>query len=72
MEYFEENFGQNDENNESGFNSVINLLSGLNAEFDEKLNQVQETLSNTLTKEDLNEYQRKIEYLSGLIHNYFL
>lgn len=75
LEYFEENFNQNNENNEnneSGYESIINLLSGLNTEFDQKLNQVQEMMSNTLTKEELNEYQRKIEYLSGLIFNYFL
>ena len=47
-------------------------LKRLNVEFGQRLNDVQETLTNTITKEELNQYERKIEYLSGLIFNYFL
>ena len=74
LQYFEEKFGfnQNNETTETSFEAIINLLSGLNVEFGQRLNDVQETLTNTITKEELNQYERKIEYLSGLIFNYFL
>ena len=68
------NFG-NEINSEIGSNSeneILNLLSDLSREIEIKLNQIQEALTNTVTKEELNEYQQKIEYLSGLIFNYFL
>ena len=67
-EYFIENYYKK--------NDIDQILVNLENEFNEKVNQLQTLIADTLTRnefESLNlKYQKKIDELSGLIQNYFL